>query len=524
MPRLIVILALLSALTSNAASQSIPRQLLSAPTHLELDKPTRQLSAGLAATFTVTLKDSRDRTVSASKDLHLVVETPEGKQDVILHAGQFSTSFSLKVSSPGVTQMTVRSGTLRPATGLVLVAPPAVRKLLEMKTLSAGREGAAMKAVPQRKKEPKLSTSMRAHAGAMEEKTSRAPASVPPQAAAAVGALPTPPPQEASLGQATKLKLYINPLPVYGSAIDHVWRASVSVAALNDHDSLAPVNTDVNVHFNATSGSISPADTVIPAGQFSDFQNPAILTDNRAGRGAVDVVSTLGPAGPIEVEYLQPPPTQLRIALGDPVLSDTGSSSVAAQICLLDASGAVTSSGEDVRLSLTPSTGQLQTSSPTIPHDSFCTEPIEWKSAPGLASLLAESGGLDPDKRSITFPAFPWYLVWLAALGGLAGAIVRSSGKYFSAEWWSHTWRSIVIGAFLGFIVFVFARYGALVLPKDFPVKLQNLPKTSGMASFAIGFVGGVLGRGFWGLGKDDSNSSATSKAGKAQNPPGGKS
>lgn len=506
MPRLVVILALLATFASTVASQSIPQQLLSVPTHLELDKPTRETSAGSEATFTVMLKDSRDRTVSASKDLYLVVETPVGKQTVVLPAGQSSTSFSLKMLRPGVTQMTVRSGTLRPATGLVLVVPPTVRKLLGLKKQFVGREMAAVKAEPQEKQVPKLRAAIRARVGVMGERAARALARRT-QAVAAAGELSAAPtPRGAPVGQGTKLKLYVNPLPIYGNAINHIWKASVSVAAVNEQDALVRVSTNVNIHFDATLGRISPSDIVLPAGQTSNFQNPAILTDSQAGKGTVDVISTLGPAGPVEVEYLQPPPTQLRIALGSPVLSDTGSSSVPVQICLLDASGAITSSGQNVRISLTPSTGQLQTSSPTIQHDSFCTKRIQWNSAPGLASLVAESSGLNSDKGSIIFPAFPWYFVWLAALGGLVGATVRTSGKYFSAEWWSHAWRSIVIGAVLGFVMFVFARYGAIALPKDFPVTFQKVPKTSGMVSFAIGFVGGVLGRGFWGLSKDDAS------------------
>ena len=90
MSRPTVILGLLSVFVCNAASQSIPQELLSTPTRLELDKPTQEAKAGSTVTYTVTLKDSRDRAVPTSKDLQLVVETPAGKQTVVLPAGQSS--------------------------------------------------------------------------------------------------------------------------------------------------------------------------------------------------------------------------------------------------------------------------------------------------------------------------------------------------------------------------------------------------------------------------------------------------
>lgn len=491
MSRPTLILGLLAVFVCNATSQSIPQELLSTPTRLELDKPTQEAKVGSTVTYTVTLKDSRDRAVPTSRDLQLVVETPAGKQTVVLPAGQSSAKFTWQALKSGVTQMTVQSGTLRPATGLVLVVPPRTAQIIGMKNLPAAGEVAREKPVPKKDRGPEPSADTGATVGVMAEKASRAAASA--QRAETAGAGVSGP-----LEQAKKLKLYITPLPVYGNAVDHIWQASVSVAALNERDSLVPVTADVNVHFNTSLGKISPADTVISAGQLSDFQNPVLLTDDRVGKGSVDVISSLGPAGPVEVEYLLPPPTQLRIALGSPVLSGTGSSSVTVQICLLDQSGGVTSSSEDLEITLTAFVGQLKSSLAKIHHGSSCSDLIEWNSASGPASILAESSGLKSENKSITFPSFPWYLVWLAGVGGLVGALVRSWGNLFSARGLSHAWRSLALGALLGFIFYLFARFGAIVLPKDFPVMLQNIPVISGSGAFTIGFVGGVLGRKLW--------------------------
>jgi hypothetical protein len=378
--------------------------------------------------------------------------------------------------------MTVRSGTLRPATGLVLVAPPSTSKLTGLGKLPA-----------------KVGAAVGSGVGVAAKKAAKAPAAEQPAEPAAAEA-PGPPPVKAAAAaeQAKKVKLYITPLPVYGNAIDHIWQASTSVAALNEQDSLVPVTSDVNVHFNTSSGKISPPDIVLSAGQFSNFQNPALLTADHVGKGSVDVVSSLGPAGPIKVDFLLPPPTQLRVALGTPVRSSTGSSSVTVQTCLLDESGGVTSSDQDIAVTLTPSSGQLKPSLTLIRHNSSCSDPIEWNSGPGAASILAESSGLKSDTKTITFPSFPWYLVWFAALGGFVGALVASSGNLFTAQWWSHTWRSLIIGALLGFIFYLLARFGAIVQPKSLPVILRNIPVWTKAGSFVIGFVGGILGRKFW--------------------------
>jgi hypothetical protein len=488
-----------------ARSQSIPSQILDTPTRLELDRATREVAVGSTVTCTVRLKDVRDQVVTAPRDIPLDVETPEGKQAVTLPAGQSSAKFTWNAAKTGVAQVTVRSGRLHPANGLVLVAPPAAR---------INPEAPPHALAPEEKEERPVSSHKRPAA----EKPApghrpAAPASEPlplppPPVAAPSPAAPVPQPGE------SKLAIYITPAEVLGNPITRAWKANVAVAVLNKQGSLVPVTSGQTVHLNTTLGSISPADITLSPGQDSNFQDPGLLISDRSGQAMVEAVSTLGPSGPVEVNYLLPPPTQLRIALGSPVLSGTGSSSVTVQICLLDASGGVTSSDKDIPVSLIPSSGELKVSSPVIRHDLYCTDPMEWTSASsGPASILAESGGLTPGKETLTFPTFPWYFVWLAAIGGLLGAFVKSRGKLFSGRWLSHTWQGLVLGAVLGVIFYLFARVGAVVLPKNFPVILQNIPVVSGVGAFLLGFLGGVLGRTIWKVDKNLANSSRSSGA-----------
>jgi len=117
------ILVLAFAVAPTAAPQSIPSQMLAAPVRLELDKPTTEVKAGSTVAYTVTLKNTSGQAVAASSNLQLLIETPSGSKTITLPAGQSSANFTWQAQTSGVGQMTVRSGKLHPASGLVLVTP-----------------------------------------------------------------------------------------------------------------------------------------------------------------------------------------------------------------------------------------------------------------------------------------------------------------------------------------------------------------------------------------------------------------
>ena len=116
------IFCLLAALVLEASSQSVPKDLLSVPARLELDKPTMEVKAGTTVSYTVSLRDAADQPIAANKDLVLDVNTPSGQQSVVLPKGKSSVNFSWQATTAGVAQTTVRSEKLHPASGLVLVA------------------------------------------------------------------------------------------------------------------------------------------------------------------------------------------------------------------------------------------------------------------------------------------------------------------------------------------------------------------------------------------------------------------
>jgi len=498
MLRLTGILVWFLTLAPALVSQVVPKELLSIPTRLELNKPTTEVKAGTTVSYTVTLKNAQDQAVAAPSNLQLEIETPTGQKTVMVPAGQSSANFTWQAQNSGVGRMTVRSGTLHPASGLVLVAPSPKAELLMAPLSHPVAAIAEMARTPQAPPPPPQhhlgmggAAGMRTAGGAA--KATAGGQSPPPPPPAPVAA-PSPAPATA-LGQAKTIQLFVDPASVYPKGPNQ-WAAKISIAAMNQ-DALVPVSTDVPIHFTTTSGQLSPSDIVLPAGQLSNFEHPVQLTSDHYGKTAVNAVSSLGMAGPAEVDYLQPLPSQLRLSVTTPVLAGTGSSTVNVEVCLLDESGAVTSSDQDMQVTLTAS-GQLASPTLPIPHGSYCSSPMVWTSTSGPAHIRAEAVGLKADTQNLVFPSFPWYFVWLAAGGGLLGALVSSSGDLFSARWWSHTWRGLVLGAILGALFYLFARFGAIALPMNSPVNIQNIPVVSGVGALLLGFLGGLYGRKFW--------------------------
>jgi len=492
------IFCLLAALVLEASSQSVPKDLLSVPARLELDKPTMEVKAGTTVSYTVSLRDAADQPIAANKDLVLDVNTPSGQQSVVLPKGKSSVNFSWQATTAGVAQTTVRSEKLHPASGLVLVAPKPISELMLMPIRPAVAEaghfagrpaaaspGAAPGNAPPLAVERQAKRPLLAERAAIAGLAGNAPAAAPP------------------VPQATKLQMFVTPLPVYGSAVAHTWMAAISLAAVGEGNGFVPVTTPVAVHFTSGFGQVSPADITLEPGQISTFDKPVVLTASRAGKDAVQAISSFGTLGPVEVDYLLPPATQLRISLGTAQVLASGSSSVTVQVCILDDSGVLTVSAEAVNIVLSAA-GQFSKQMVPIAANSSCSEMVTWTAAkPGPATVFAESTGLPKTSANIVFPAFPWYLVWLAALGGLVGALIANTDDLLSARWWGHTWRSLMVGAILGVIVYLLARFGALVLPKNIPITIQNIPVVSGAGSFVLGFIGGVYGRRLLKVGDD---------------------
>jgi hypothetical protein len=476
------------ALAIAALAQSVPKDLLSSPAHLQLDRPTAEIKAGSSINYTVTLRSEQNQPVAADQDLMLQVDTPSGPQNLLLRKGQSSTSFTWKATTAGVAHIVVRSGKLHPASGLVLVAPQPISKVMLPLEIAAPVAG-ALHAPPIAVAKPNLG----AHA-AIEKHAIVGHLAMPAAQPAAAQPTPVPPPPAPVTPQPTKLQLYVNPEPVLGNALNHSWKATVAIAALGAEDQFIPVTNPVQVHFTTSFGQVTPADVTLNPGDLSTFQSPAVLTSTHIGTDSLQALSSLGTAGPVSVIYLQPPPTQIVLYVTTPQLAGSGSSA-GVTVCLADEAGAPATSAQDSQVELSTQTGQLSKSLVTIPQNSICSEQITWSSSKSGIAVVSANSSLGSASKPANFPPFPWYLIWLAALGGVVGALVINSTGLFSASWWSHTWRSLIIGAVLGAIIYLLARFGALEKTADLGVQIQNIPFLSGAGSFVIGFLGGAIGR-----------------------------
>jgi hypothetical protein len=85
--------------------------------------------------------------------------------------------------------------------------------------------------------------------------------------------------------------------------------------------------------------------------------------------------------------------------------------------------------------------------------------------------------------------------VWLAALGGLAGALLVNLSSLSSSRWW----RSLLLGAGFGVVCYLLARFGAVALPEG--IDIQKIPVVSGVGSFLLDILGGLFGRKIFKLG-----------------------
>lgn len=501
MKRFAGIVSLLFAFPLFVASQSVPRQLLSTPTRLELDHPSVQAQPGTTVNYTVTLKNAANQPVPASSDLALQVETPSGTKSVVIPKGQSSATFTWQANASGIGRMQVRSGKLHPASGLVLVTPNPSSQvhtpvaIMGHVPIGAPAHTAPLPTPPAHTHIP-IGAVTTVHPGA---DTHAQPATTPSPAPA------TP--------QATKLKLFVTPTSVLGNAVDHTWTANVDIAAQGDHDEILPVAAAVQIHLTSNLGQFSAADLTLQPGEVSNFGKSVTLTATRAGKDSVQALSSLGTAGPIEVDYVQPAPAKLRVLLGTPQLQGSGSSNVGVQVCLLDEAGAPTIYGDDLQVTL-DAPGQFSKSSFTVPGGSTCSEQVTWTSQKsGIATLTARAEGGIHGENTVAFPSFPWYLVWLAALGGILGAVILHTDGLFSEQWWAHTWRSLMVGGVLGAIIYLLARYGALLMPSSVPISIQNIPAVSGTGSFVLGFVGGIFGRKILKIDESESGSPSAPQA-----------
>jgi len=493
-------------LVLSASGQNLPSGFLSVPAKLAMEKPTMEVKLGAELKYTLTLKNAQNQPVAAPTDLKIQVTSNRGAvQEITMRRGQSSIQVPWTAKAEGFTELTARSGRLAPASCLVLVIGAARSLAMEE---SPAAERPVQPQAPGPGGSPGRFRVLRNH---------RVPALGAP---AATVTLPAPEPAAAAPSSPgiSGISVYIRPQTVYGDARSLTWQASVAIAAQAANGALVPVASDTIVHLTPNLGQLSASDVTLRHGDASTFNLPVTLTSRQAGTDSIVAESTLGSAS-AQVIYEPPQPAHLRLAVGAPQFDLVGNSVAKAMVCLEDAGNSVASFADHpLQVRLTSTFGEPPAAVVVVPQNGICSEESKLTSRDaGSAVLTAQSvSGLEPDDAQIIFPAFPWHLVMLALLGGFVGAFVTSFSGVISRRWWSHVWRNLLLGAIFGGISYLFACYGALILPKEVPVNLENIPTVSRVGAFLVGFLGGFLGRKLWKVDDADTDDSHKPQAERA--------
>jgi hypothetical protein len=485
-------------LTFFAQSQTLPANLLATPAKLQLDKTSAEVKRGTAIEYTVSLKNGRNQPVTALEDMTIEVVTDKGgSRQVSLPRGQSSAHFTWVADPGGMVTLTVRSGKLLPSSCLVLVTdnsaqgmsisgpnasvlqPPLIAAAPSIRRAEIARDHRPIRRVP----------SEVTRGVGPDTETSPAPAAAGPPGA------DSPPAVTQGLG------VFILPDKALYDAQSHTWGTKVMVAVQNPQGGLSPVANDTDIFLTPNIGLLSASTVTIQQGKTSNFNSPLILTSTRPGTDTVLAMSGLG-RGSAQVAYQMPQASRLRLAVWGSNFEVSGAGVRPATVCLEDDSNNLVETENDVRIMLNTTLGDPSLTEVVVPAKGICSKEIKFSSrAAGTGRLTAQSiMGLKADTADLIFPPFPWHLVWLAVAGGVIGAFVGSYGTITSKGWWSSTWRNAIVGAVFGGAAYLFACFGALVLPEGVPVLLQNIPTASKVGASLIGFLGGLLWRKIWKL------------------------
>jgi hypothetical protein len=237
-----------------------------------------------------------------------------------------------------------------------------------------------------------------------------------------------------------KVVLTVDVLPDHVHPTNAAWQAKVLVTAMNESRQPIAVQTDTPIQLTTDVGVLNPAFATIAAGR---ARTPEIqLTSTRAGTGTLWAWTDTGEMVRAAVEYHNAEPTQIALkALPKRTVND-GRTAVNVTVFLQDETSGIVKAGEDMQVKLTSSLGTPKPSVLSIAKGQFVGEAVLTSAMAGNAEITATTPGLTAGVASVEF-AFPYLLVLLAGLGGLVGALVRSSGDTFSGAWWRHLLGSV---------------------------------------------------------------------------------
>jgi hypothetical protein len=442
---------LIAAFLLGDSPRVIAAQAAAIPLSLTITASPSEIEAGGMAVVEVRLKNYRGDTVAAADNLIVTVHSElSGDATVPFKAGQSVGQTPVRFNRSGV-------GTL------VATAP----------NLTSGSAGIVVKMDPA------------ARATAIPTEGARAGAAASPTAPAAAAAPSGAPPQ--------KILIAVDMMPEHVHPLNASWQTKVLVTAVNASRQPIAVPVDTAIYLATDAGIVTPAVTTIEVGHARPA-NPVQLTSNRPGTGTLWAWTDAGELGRAAVEYHNPRPDQLSVkALPTRTLND-GRTAVHVTVFLQDESSRAVKAEEDTQVQLTSSVGTPAPEALTIAKGQFVGEAMLTSATAGIAEITATAPGLRSGVATVIF-VFPYFLVLMAAVGGLVGALLRSSGVSFTGTWWWHLLGSLGIGSVLGLLFYLLAVFGIVASIPKLSIPLGQLPTTNEFAALVLGFFGGYYAR-----------------------------
>jgi hypothetical protein len=424
-------------------------QATSIPFSLGVTASPSEVTAGGTATFEVRLKNYRGDTVPAQEDATVTLRSAlSSDTSVLFKAGQSVAQTHITFQRSGMANLVAMAPRMNSGTTAIVVKADAASKAALAASADAAERSAAALSIP--------------------------------LAAGATGTRP-------------RIMLAVDVLPNHVHPLNASWQAKVLVTAINENGQPVAVRADTPIELAIDIGLVSPWEVKIEAGHARTGQ-PIQLTSDKPGTGTLWAWTDNGEVGTASVEYHDPVPTQLAVkGVPSHTLND-GRTAAKITVFLQDETSDTVKAEEDVQVKLISSVGTPNPSMVSIPKGQFVGEAMLTSATAGVAQITATTPGLKSGVASVEF-VFPYLLVLLAAGGGLAGALVRSSGDKFTGAWRWCLVESLAIGSVLGLLFYLLALLGVVASIPKLTIPLGQLPTSNEFAALVLGFFGGYYAR-----------------------------
>jgi len=263
---------------------------------------------------------------------------------------------------------------------------------------------------------------------------------------------------------------------------DGGWTTHLKMYLVTADGRWAPAKTPVNITIVSDISSVSPEHVTIPVGL---AKAQVTITGTQPGTSHVQILSSLGPTITTTVTFADLRPSQIVVRANPPSILNDGRRSTRITATLKNASnGVVQNGGAPIPVSLAASIGELRDETVEIGKDKHSVTTTLTSVWNGESHVTGQAPGLQIGETTVRF-VFPWLLLFLAATGGMLGALARSKPASRKPRW-----HDVLLGLTLGLVVWILALFGAL----EWLPRLGSLPALNYLGSPLLGFLAGYGG------------------------------